>query len=47
MNIIYQKFEQRSPTKDIFDSVLIFLSGEQKNLNEYSYTKQQQKQKQT
>jgi len=24
-----------------------FLSGEQKNLNEYSYTKQQQKQKQT
>jgi len=44
--IVKQKFEQRMPTRDIFDQLILFLSGEQQSLMEISYTKQQQKQKQ-
>lgn len=44
--IVNQKFEQRVPSGDIFDQVILFLSGEQQSLMEISYTKQQQKQKQ-
>lgn len=44
--IINQKFEQRVPSNDIFDQLILFLSGEQQSLMEISYTKQQQKQKQ-
>jgi len=44
--IVKQKFEQRVPTGDISDQLILFLSGEQKSLLEISYTKQQQKQKQ-
>lgn len=45
-HIVRQKFEQRNPSKDIFDDYILFLSGEQVSLMEISYTKQQQKQKQ-
>ena len=45
-HIVEQKFEQRAPSGDIFDTLIIFLSGEQESLMEISYTKQQQKQKQ-
>ena len=45
-NIVRQKFEQRRPSKDIYDEYIRFLSGEQESLMEISYTKQQQKQKQ-
>lgn len=45
-NIVWQKFEQRQMSGDIFDDMIIFLSGEQRSLMEISYTKQQQKQKQ-
>eukprot|EP00536_Pseudo-nitzschia_multiseries_P000059 jgi/Psemu1/321429/estExt_fgenesh1_pg.C_20043 len=45
-HIVIQKFEQRSPSDDIFDQLILFLSGEQQSLMEISYTKQQQKQKQ-
>jgi len=45
-HIIYQKFEHREPSKDVFDELIRFLSGEQMSLMEISYTKQQQKQKQ-
>ena len=34
------------PSGDVFDEVILFLSGEQEHLMEISYTKQQQKQKQ-
>eukprot|EP00535_Pseudo-nitzschia_heimii_P012412 CAMPEP_0197198710 /NCGR_PEP_ID=MMETSP1423-20130617/33509_1 /TAXON_ID=476441 /ORGANISM="Pseudo-nitzschia heimii, Strain UNC1101" /LENGTH=1031 /DNA_ID=CAMNT_0042652545 /DNA_START=1648 /DNA_END=4743 /DNA_ORIENTATION=- len=44
--IVNQKFEQRTPSNDIFDQLILFLSGEQQSLMEISYTKQQQKQKQ-
>ncbi len=44
--IVNQKFEQRVPSGDIFDQVILLLSGEQQSLMEISYTKQQQKQKQ-
>uniref|UniRef100_A0A7S4AAQ7 Uncharacterized protein n=1 Tax=Pseudo-nitzschia australis TaxID=44445 RepID=A0A7S4AAQ7_9STRA len=44
--IVNQKFEQRIPSDDIFDQLILFLSGEQQSLMEISYTKQQQKQKQ-
>ena len=44
--IVQQKFEQRMPTRDIFDQLILLLSGEQQSLMEISYTKQQQKQKQ-
>jgi len=44
--IVNQKFEQRVPSGDVFDQLVIFLSGEQQSLMEISYTKQQQKQKQ-
>lgn len=44
--IVRQKFEQRSPSGDIYDDYIRFLSGEQVSLMEISYTKQQQKQKQ-
>ena len=42
--VIYQKFERRSSND--FDRYLLYLSGDQVNLMELSYTKQQQKQKQ-
>ena len=45
-HIVRQKFEQRLPSKDIYDEYIRFLSGEQASLMEISYTKQQQKQKQ-
>lgn len=45
-HIVRQKFEQRTPSKDIYDDYILFLSGEQASLMEISYTKQQQKQKQ-
>lgn len=44
--IVQQKYEQRSRSGDIFDDLILFLSGEQKSLMEISYTKQHQKQKQ-
>ena len=44
--IVNQKFEQRVPSGDIFDQMILLLSGEQQSLMEISYTKQQQKQKQ-
>ena len=44
--VVHQKYEQRAPTGDIFDEFIRFLSGEQVNLLEISYTKQHQKQKQ-
>lgn len=44
--IVQQKFEQRQMYGNIFDNMIVFLSGEQKSLMEISYTKQQQKQKQ-
>jgi len=44
--IVWQKFEQRKASGDIFDDLIRLLSGEQKSLMEISYTKQQQKQKQ-
>lgn len=44
--IVNQKFEQRVPSDDIFDQLILLLSGEQQSLMEVSYTKQQQKQKQ-
>ena len=44
--IVNQKFEQRTPSNDIFDQLILFLSGEQQSLMEISYTKQQQKQRQ-
>ena len=45
-HIVQQKFEQRPPSGDVYDEFIRFLSGEQMNLMEISYTKQQQKQKQ-
>jgi hypothetical protein len=45
-HIVQQKFEQREPSGDIYDDIIVFLSGEQKGQMEISYTKQQQKQKQ-
>ena len=45
-HIVRQKFEQRQMHGNIFDNMIVFLSGEQKSLMEISYTKQQQKQKQ-
>lgn len=45
-NIVQQKFEQREPSGDVYDDLILFLSGEQKSQMEISYTKQQQKQKQ-
>lgn len=45
-HIVRQKFEQRPPSRDIYDEYIRFLSGEQASLMEISYTKQQQKQKQ-
>lgn len=45
-HIVQKKFEQREPSGDAYDDLIIFLSGEQKNQMEISYTKQQQKQKQ-
>lgn len=46
-HIVQQKFEQRSPSDDVYDALLAFLSGEQQHgTMEISYTKQQQKQKQ-
>jgi len=45
-HIVRQKYEQRQMVGDVNDNMIIFLSGEQKNLIEISYTKQQQKQKQ-
>jgi len=44
--IVKQKFEQRIFSGDINDQFILFLSGEQKNHMEISYTKQQQKQRQ-
>ena len=44
--IVQQKYEQRSRSGDIYDDLILFLSGEQKSLMEISYTKQHQKQKQ-
>lgn len=44
--IVQQKYEQRTRSGDIFDDLILFLSGEQKSLMEISYTKQHQKQKQ-
>jgi len=44
-HIVQQKYEQRTPTRDIYDEFIRFLSGEQESLMEISYTKQQQKQK--
>ena len=44
--MVTQKFEQRRPSRDIYDDYIRFLSGEQESLMEISYTKQQQKQKQ-
>ena len=45
-HIVAHKYEQRSPSGDVHDEMLAFLSGEQESLMEISYTKQQQKQKQ-
>lgn len=45
-HIVQQKFEQRAPSNDVFDNLILFLSGEQKSQMEISYSKQQQKQKQ-
>lgn len=45
-HIIQQKYEQRVPSGDEYDDLIMFLSGEQQSLMEISYTKQQQKQKQ-
>lgn len=45
-HIVKQKYEQRTASGDIFDDLLLFLSGEQQSLMEISYTKQHQKQKQ-
>uniref|UniRef100_A0A7S1C0Z4 Uncharacterized protein n=1 Tax=Corethron hystrix TaxID=216773 RepID=A0A7S1C0Z4_9STRA len=45
-HITKQKYEQRPPSRDLFDHLILFLSGEQKSLMEISYTKQHQKQKQ-
>ncbi|VEU36572.1 unnamed protein product [Pseudo-nitzschia multistriata] len=44
--IVNQKFEQRVSSGDVYDQLILFLSGEQQSLMEISYTKQQQKQKQ-
>jgi hypothetical protein len=44
-HIVRQKFEQRQISGNIYDNMIVFLSGEQKSLMEISYTKQQQKQK--
>jgi len=44
--IVNQKFEQREPSNNIFDQLILLLSGEQQSLMEISYTKQQQKQRQ-
>ena len=46
LQIVEQKYEQRSPSGDIYDDYIRLLSGEQESLMEISYTKQQQKQKQ-
>ena len=45
-HVVRQKYEQRKPSGDVYDDLLLFLSGEQKSLMEISYTKQHQKQKQ-
>ena len=45
-HIVTQKYEQRAPTGDAHDAMLAFLCGEQEEVMEISYTKQQQKQKQ-
>jgi len=45
-HLVAQKYEQRNLSSDIFDQLVLFLSGEQKSLMEISYTKQHQKQKQ-
>jgi len=45
-HIVAQKFELRTPSRDIHDKLVCFLSGEQQGIMEISYTKQQQKQKQ-
>ena len=44
-HIVQHKYEQRVPSNDLYDEILLFLSGEQESLMEISYTKQQQKQK--
>jgi len=44
--VVEQKYEQRPPSGDVFDQIILYLSGEQQSLMEVSYTKQQQKQKQ-
>lgn len=45
-HIVQQRYEERVPSGDIYDTLVLYLSGEQQSLMEVSYTKQQQKQKQ-
>eukprot|EP00928_Gymnodinium_smaydae_P100356 TRINITY_DN9823_c2_g4_i1.p1 TRINITY_DN9823_c2_g4~~TRINITY_DN9823_c2_g4_i1.p1 ORF type:complete len:2328 (+),score=476.05 TRINITY_DN9823_c2_g4_i1:208-6984(+) len=45
-HVVQQKYEQRTPSNNIYDHLIAFLSGEQDGVMEISYTKQQQKQKQ-
>lgn len=46
-HIVRRKYEERIASGDIYDALVLYLSGEQQSLMEISYTKQQQKQKQT
>jgi hypothetical protein len=39
--LVLHKFEQRVRSRDDMDELVSFFSGEQKDLHEYSYTKQQ------